>query len=175
MLLRSFALTCALVPLLAVAQDTAIPAHNRAELTTAPPRPGAGDVDDKARALFDAIVADDPSAAMGFFLSREAFRAIKGIADPDALYDRIVGMYENDIHALHAQLAGAEATYVGFEFSRRRGWVPLRQESNRLPYWAQRHNHIVYRVGGEEHRFEVRTMIAWDDAWFITHLSEFRH
>jgi len=56
----------------------------------------------------------------------------------------------------------------------RRAWVRVREESNRLPYWAQRHNSIVYRVGTEERRIEVRTMIAWDDQWFITHLSEFR-
>jgi hypothetical protein len=46
------------------------------------------------------------------------------------------------------------------------------EESDRLPYWAQRHNHIVYRSGGQEARFEVRTMIAWDERWYITHLSE---
>jgi hypothetical protein len=131
-------------------------------------------VDERARRLLAAIVADDPAQAMDFFMSREVFRAIKGISDPDSLYDRIVGMYENDIHTLHAQVP-ADAEFVRFEFSRRRGWVGLREESNRLPYWAQRHNAIVYRSGGEEHQFEVRTMIAWDERWFITHLSEFRH
>lgn len=157
-------------------QQIPIPEGNRANLVDAPRRPGAGDIDDKARTLFAAIVADDPSAAMGFFLSREAFRAVKGISDPDTLFDRIVRMYERDIHELHEQLGeeAASAEYVRFEFSRRRGWVGLREESNRLPYWAQRHNHIVYRVGDEERRFEVRTMIAWDESWFITHLSEFR-
>jgi len=162
----------------AVAQDTAIPAHtvpegNRADILEAPPRPGPGDVEARARRLFDAILRDDPAAATDFFLSREAFRAIKGIADPDGLWDRIFRMYQDDIHELHAEIpAGAE--FVRFEFSRRRAWVRLREESNRLPYWAQRHNSIVYRVGTEERRIEVRTMIAWDDQWFITHLSEFR-
>lgn len=158
------------------AQEIAIPEHNRAELTEAPPRPGAGDVEERMRRLFDAIRADTPETAMELFLSREAFRAIKGIADPDALHARIVGMYESDIHALHASIfgAGTSAEFVRFEFSRRRAWVRVREESNRLPYWAQRHNAIVYRVGAEERRIEVRTMIAWDDRWYITHLSEFR-
>lgn len=174
--MRRLAVLLALLALPALAQpfEIPIPEGNRADLEEAPPRPGPGDVEARARVLFDAIVADDPSAARGFFLSREAFRAIKGIADPDSLYDRIVRMYEHDIHELHAQLpAGAE--FVRFEFSRRRGWVRLREESNRLPYWAQRHSWIVYRVGEREARFEVRTMIAWDGEWFITHLSEFRH
>lgn len=164
---------------LGLAQDTPtpegnrVPEGNRADLREAPPRPGPGDVEERARVLLAAIVADDPARAMDFFLPREAFRAIKGIADPDGLYDRIVRLYERDIHALHAQVP-ADAELVRFEFSRRRGWVGLREESNRLPYWAQRHNTIVYRTGGEERSFEVRTMIAWDGRWYITHLSEFR-
>lgn len=162
------------VSVLGLAQDTPIPEGNRADLREAPPRPGPGDVEERARVLLAAIVADDPARAMEFLLPREAFRAIKGIADPDGLYDRIVRLYERDIHALHAQVP-ADAELVRFEFSRRRGWVGLREESNRLPYWAQRHNTIVYRTGGgEERSFEVRTMIAWDGRWYITHLSEFR-
>ncbi len=155
------------------AEVVAIPAGNRSDLREAPPRPGAGDLDDRARVLFAAIQADDPAAAGDLFLPRAAFRAIKGIADPDGLYDRIVRLFERDIHELHTQVP-SEAEYMRFEFSRRRGWVGLREESNRLPYWAQRHNAIVYRVGDEERRFEVRTMIAWDERWYITHLSEFR-
>jgi hypothetical protein len=154
----------------------AIPEHNRANLREPPPLPGPGDLEERARVLFQAIVADDPSPARDFFLSREAFRAVKGIADPDTLWDRIFRAYEEDIHELHAQLGAdaAEAEFVRFELSRRRGWVVVREESNRLPYWAQRHSWLVYRVRGEERRFEVRTMIAWDDRWYITHLNEFR-
>lgn len=180
--MRSLVLSCLLTGSCALAagassiahgQDVAIPEHNRAELAEAPPRPGPGDVEERARRLFDAILRDDPSIATDFFLSREAFRAIKGISDPDALWERIFRMYQDDVHELHAQVPeGAE--FVRFEFSRRRGWVRVREESNRLPYWAQRHNWIVYRVGTEERRIEVRTMIAWDDRWYITHLSEFR-
>lgn len=166
----------ALTPLAVLAQDIAIPAHNRAELTEPPPRPGPGDLEERGRRLLDAIIHDEPARATDLFLSREAFRAIKGIADPDALWERIFRMYEGDIHELHESLGAdaARAEFVRFEFSRRRGWVQVREESNRLPYWAQRHNWLVYRVGTEERRIEVRTMIAWDDRWYITHLSEFR-
>ena len=114
----------------------------------------------------------DPARAMDFFMPREIFAAIKGIPHPDGLHARIVRMYENDIHTLHGTVP-ADAEFVRFEFSGRRSWVVLREETNRLPYWAQRHNHIVYRSGGQEHRILVRTMIAWDERWYITHLSDF--
>lgn len=166
----------ALAPAVALAQPAAIPPGNRADLTTPPPRPGPGDVEARARRLFQAIVTNQPSLAHDFFLSREAFRLIKGIADPDTLWDRLFRVYENDIRELHTQLGAdaARAEFVRFELSRRRGWVRVREETNRLPYWAQRHNWLVYRVGNEERRIEVRTMIAWNEQWFITHLNEFR-
>ncbi|MBX3246817.1 MAG: hypothetical protein KF901_06530 [Myxococcales bacterium] len=176
--MRQFLLSAFVLVLAApsVRGQTEIPAGNRAELQEAPPRPGHGDLDERGRVLFEAIKADDPARAMSLFLPREAFRAIKGIADPDGLYDRIIRLYERDIHELHVALGedAARAEFVRIELSRRRAWVRLREESNRLPYWAQRRNSLVYRVGDEERRFEVRTMIAWDERWYITHLSEFR-
>lgn len=153
------------------------PAHNDPRLTEPPPRPGADGAQERARQLFDAIKADDPEAGLVFFMTREVFRQIKGVSDPDRFYDRMLRLFHRDVHALHAELGedAATAEFDRLELSRRRGWVEVRQESNRLPYWAQRHNWLYYRVGDEERRFEVRTMNAWDDEWYITHLSEFRN
>ena len=153
-----------------------IPEGNRPNLESAPPRPGPGNVEADGRTLFEALKADSPEAGMPFFIPQDVFRAVKGISDPDALHARMVRLFERDVHELHAELGdnAAEAEFVRFEFSRRRGWVGLREESNRLPYWAQRHNWLHYRVGDSERRFEVRTMISWGDHWYITHLSEFR-
>jgi len=152
------------------------PEHNDPRLEEAPPRPSAESFEARARVLFEAIQRDDHEHGMPAFLDREVFRQIKGVSDPDRFYDRMLRLFERDVHALHEALGEnpEDAEFVRFELSRRRGWVGLREESNRLPYWAQRHNWLYYRVGGEERRFEVRTMIAWDDEWFITHLSEFR-
>lgn len=154
--------------------EPTIPEHNRAELAEAPPRPPLGDASERARRLFEAIVHDEPARAEDFFLPRDAFRLIKGISDPDALWARIHGRYEGDIHTLHALSDLDRASFVRLDLSRRRGWVRVREESNRLPYWAQRHNRLLYAVDGAERQIEVRTMIAWDDRWYITHLSEFR-
>lgn len=161
----------------AAAQHPAPPAHNDPALESPPPRPGVAGAQQRAQALFDAIVHDDPERGLVMFMSREVFRQIKGVADPDRFYDRMLGLFHRDVHALHESLGedAARATFDRLELSRRRGWVEVRQESNRLPYWAQRHNWLYYKVGDEERRFEVRTMNAWDDEWYVTHLSEFRH
>jgi hypothetical protein len=164
------------------AQDTAIPEQNRASLTAPPPRPGLGDLPTRMEnLLLRACVPDDPAPARELFLPRDAFRLIKAITEPDALYDRLVRAYDEDIHELHERLREetggelASVSFVRFRFTGRRGWVRLREEANRLPYWAQRHSWIDYRAGGRDRSIEVRTMIAWGDRWFITHLNEFRH
>ena len=159
-----------------------IPPQNMASLTTAPPRPGLGDVPERMqRLLTQAIVRNEPAIAHDLYLPREAFRLIKGISDPDALWDRIFADYDEDIHELHARLqtecGGADLSsveFTAFRFTGRRAWVRLREETNRLPYWAQRHSWIDYRAGGRPRQIEVRTMIAWGDRWYITHLNEFR-
>ena len=159
-----------------------IPPQNLASLTVAPPRPGPGDLPQRMERLLEqAIVRNDPTLAHDLYLPREAFRLIKGISDPDALWDRIFRAYDEDIHELHAQLVTecrgedlSSVEFSAFRFTGRRAWVRLREETNRLPYWAQRHSWIDYRAGGRPRQIEVRTMIAWGDRWYITHLSEFR-
>ncbi|MEO0326110.1 MAG: hypothetical protein AAF447_24385 [Myxococcota bacterium] len=152
------------------------PATNDPRLEEPPPRPSAEGAQERARQLFDAIKAGDPTLGLAFFMPREVFRQIKGVADPDRFYDRMLAMFERDVRELHEALGtdAERATFLRLELSRRRGWVGVREESNRLPYWAQRHNTLVYRVGDEERHFEVRTLNAWDGEWYLTHLSEFR-
>ncbi|NOY93922.1 MAG: hypothetical protein GXP55_22290 [Deltaproteobacteria bacterium] len=150
------------------------PAHNRASLQDPPPRPAASEASERARAFLLAVRDDDAEAALAFFLPRDAFRLIKGVTDPDRFYDRLVRRFRADLHALHqAHPELAEARFLRVELSRRRGWVRPRQEANRLPYWSVRHSRLVYEVAGQERSFELRTLITWDDHWYLTHLGEF--
>jgi hypothetical protein len=162
------------VLLVSVSRAQEVPAHNRASLHEPPPRPPAGDLATRMPILFDAIVHDDPARADELFLSRDAFRLIKGVTNPDPLWERLHRAYVEDIHELHAANTDlASATFERFRFTGRRGWVVVGEEANRLPYWAQRHSFIDFHASGARRQIEVRTMITWDDRWFITHLSEF--
>jgi hypothetical protein len=154
--------------------EASVPAHNAANLTEAAPKPPAGEMDEKARRLFAAILADDPAPVADLFLPREAFLLVKAMKDPGRYYDRLFKRYEADVHALHHQLTGkGTPEFVRFELSRRDAWMGVGQEGNRLPYWAARHSFIHYKVGARAERMEVRVLISWDDHWYITHLSEF--
>jgi hypothetical protein len=108
------------------------------------------------------------------FFPRPAFLLVKDIRDPGAYFDQLHKRFASDIHALHARLPGlAQASFERFELARRGGFVKVREEGNRLPYWASRHSLLHYVSGGQKHSFEVRVLITWDDQWYVIHLNEF--
>jgi hypothetical protein len=152
-----------------------VPLHNRADLNEPPPRPPASEAADKAKRLFDAIVADAPERAEDVFFPRAAFLLVKDIPDPGKYYDRLKRRFDSDVHALHASLADpASARFERFELANRGGFVRVHEEGNRLPYWASRHSFIHFRLRGQLQRLEVRVLITWDDHWYVIHLNEFR-
>jgi hypothetical protein len=151
-----------------------VPADNRADLPSPPPRPDVEGAQEPARRLFDAIVRDQPELAADFFFPREAFVKVKAMARPERYHARLWQRFVSDVHALHRGLTQAEsATFERLALSRRGGWVRPGDEGNRLPYWAARHARLIYRVGGKQHELEVRVLISWGPRWYVIHLSDF--
>jgi hypothetical protein len=137
-------------------------------------RPPLGDFEPRARALFDAIVHDDPARAAESFFPRDAFLQVKAMQNPGRYFDRLRARFDQDIHALHRELGDlSQARFERFELARRGGWVAPGEEGNLLPYWASRHSFLHYRVGDALKRFEVRVVITWQERWYVIHLSEF--
>jgi hypothetical protein len=168
------ALACALLTLPAATQPTPIPPHNRADLKEPPARPPAATAEAAARLVFQAILDDKPEAAAPAFFPRPAFLLVKDIPDPGRYYDQLYKRFVADVHALHARLPGlAGARFERFELATRGAFMRVREEGNRLPYWASRHSHLYYRSGDKLESFEVRVLITWDDRWYVIHLSEF--
>jgi hypothetical protein len=151
-----------------------VPAHNRADQREPPPRPDVSSAQRRAKQLFEAIVRDDPKLAEGVFFPRSAFLLVKDIRDPGAYFDQLHARFAADIHVLYRRLPGLEhAQFERFELARRGGFVAVREEGNRLPYWASRHSLLHYTSQGARHQLEVRVLITWDDQWYVIHLNEF--
>ncbi len=155
--------------------EAAVPNENKVGIDP-PPRPPAGDAEQRARQLLSAIVADEPALAADFFFPQEAFRKVKAMAKPDRYWRKLFARYQKDIHALHEQLGEVQPDNVHFErleVVRRGGFVRRGEEGNALPYWAARHNRLHYTRDGRAEKIEVRVLITWGRRWYITHLSEF--
>jgi hypothetical protein len=151
--------------------------------------------DARARALWEAIVADDPDRAMPFFFPLEAYAQVKDVADPAADWKhRLVAAYRRDIHALHARLATEANGAVGDAHlialsvpEGHAGWVEPGEEWNKLGYYRVFGTRLRYAVDGDgtdaatdtaggarERSFEVKSLISWRGEWFVVHLSAIR-
>ncbi|MBK8172455.1 MAG: hypothetical protein IPK60_19230 [Sandaracinaceae bacterium] len=149
-----------------------IPPENDAHLARPSTRPPVATADAAARRVFAAIVADAPQTVHDTFFPREPFLVLKGIDDPGGYHDVLLRHFDRDIHALHAEITRrGTPSFDHFQFSSRATWQAIRSEANALPYWAVRHSHIYYRVGGVTADFEVKVFINWGTHWYITHLS----
>ncbi len=112
---------------------------------------------------------------MPFFFPVGAYAQVKDVADPAADWrHRLVMAYKQDIHALHARLADADSTakFVGLAVPEgRAGWVDPGEEWNKIGYYRVFGSKLRYTLDGQEHFFDVKSLISWRGEWFVVHLS----
>ncbi len=131
------------------------------------------DLEARARALFDAIVADDPSLGEVFWFPKEPFIPLKDVKGPDKYWDTLHRLFENDVHALHRKRKSWEgATFESFSIGSTPTWVKPGDEVNKIGYYRSYHGKLRYRLAGELYTIDVHTVITWQGRWFITHLSK---
>ncbi len=123
----------------------AIVADNKVE-----PTQGA-ELQERAKGLFDAIVADDPDCAEAFWFPREPFIPLKDVKDPGKYWTQLHKTYVSDVHALHRKRKSWEgATFVKFDGWTRSKWVPPGDEANKIGYHRAFHGKLHYKVGGDD-------------------------
>ncbi len=142
-------------------------------------RPSVGPAfDARARALWDAIVHDDPERAMPFFFPVSAYRQVKAIPRPELDWKhRLIAAYARDIHALHRKLGAAadQARLVRVQVPEGGGrWVEPDEETNKLGYYRVYGTRIIYESSGRTQSFEVKSLISWRGEWYVVHLSGFK-
>jgi hypothetical protein len=145
-------------------------ADNKVDPTEGP------ELQDRAKALFEAIVKDDPSLAEPFWFPREPFIPLKDVKDPGKYWNELHRAYEGDVHALHGKRKSWEgASFVSFEGWSRPKWVAPGKEANKIGYYRAMRGKIRYTAGGKKGDIEVHTIITWQGRWYVTHLRKIRH
>jgi hypothetical protein len=130
----------------------------------------------RARALWDAIVNDDPERAMPFFFPREAYEQVKDVRDPARDWRvRLVAAYARDIREYARELGAkrAHATFVSLDVPERAArWVEPGEEWNRLGYYRVFGSRLRYRdASGRSGELVVKSLISWRGEWFVVHLA----
>jgi hypothetical protein len=132
------------------------------------------DLDVGIEGLWQAVVADDPAPAMPFFFPLSAYLQVKAIGDPAGDWQRrLVGAYQQDIHALHARLgaAASNARLDGIDVPATATWVQPGAEYNKLSYWRVYGTRVRFTVDGRPDSFTIASMISWRGRWYVVHLA----
>ncbi len=133
------------------------------------------ELQDHARALFEAVTRDDPAVGDVFWFPKEPFLPLKDVKGPDKYWDNLHGTYASDIHALHRKRKSWEGTkFVKFEVGSPPKWVKPGEEANKIGYFRSFRGKLRYEVAGEASTIDVHTIISWQGTWFITHLRKFK-
>ncbi|HSC87923.1 MAG TPA: hypothetical protein VLC09_11655 [Polyangiaceae bacterium] len=130
---------------------------------------------DRARALFGAIVSGEPTGAEEFWFPREPFERLKDIPEPGKYWEQLRRAYSRDVRTLHGKRKRWEgAAFVRFELTRAAKWVAPGKETNKIGYYRSLHGKLVYTVEGQERSLDVHTVITWQGRWYVTHLNPFK-
>lgn len=126
-----------------------------------------------ARALWSAIVDDNPDEAMPFFFPKGAYLQVKAINNPSRDYDdRLVAAYKKDIHAWHAVLQSQPSpSFVSLTVPNAARWIVPGTESNKIGYFRVYGTQLIYAVGSSQLKFNVASMISWRGEWYVVHLA----
>jgi len=139
------------------------------------PLPDGEELQARAKALFDAIVRDEPALGESFWFPKEPFIPLKDVKGPDRYWDTLHSAYANDIHALHRKRKTWDgATFTRFERGSPPKWVKPGEEANKIGYYRSFRGTLRFEADGKPAEIEVRTMITWQGRWYITHLSKFK-
>ena len=162
------------------APPTTVPTDDPGTLPQTDDRPSAAGArfDAGVQGLWQAIRDDQPELAMPFFFPETAYLQVKAISDPATDYEqRLIANYEQDIHALHAQL-GADAANAQFAAidvpDSQAVLVQPGEEDNKLSYWRVYGTTLQYDQNGQTNSFPVTSLISWRGEWYVVHLGAIR-
>ena len=66
--------------------------------------------------------------------------------------------------------------FEAFELGSPPGWVKPGEEANKIGYYRTFNGKLRFKkANGKTATIEVKTIISWDDGWFVTHLLPIKH
>ncbi|APR99918.1 hypothetical protein BCY86_03910 [Pajaroellobacter abortibovis] len=166
-------------------RKTTVGSSAPAPIAAHPPceKPTESSLKEKADALWQAIVQEQPQKGMLFFFPLSAYEQVKAVSNPKADWKyRLISNYNRDIHELHQRFStqSPHARFVRLEVLQgSMRWVNPEKEWNKLGYCQILGARLHYQLteGASTKRpimIPVRSLIAWKGEWFIVHLNRFK-
>lgn len=130
-------------------------------------------------ALFSAIIENDPSRVLPYFMPVEVYKQLKDSKNPprDWRY-RLHAQLKRDIERYHRRLGRdrKRASYEGLELKPADAvWLEPGREYNKLPYYRLFGSRLEYRdAKGTLRHLNLSALISWRGEWYIVHLDGLR-
>ena len=135
------------------------------------------ELQDRAKGLFDAIVADDPSLAEAFWFPKDAFIPVKSTkpSQAESYWKKLYKAYGEDISTLHKTTASLKgATFVRYELGDQK-WINPGLEYNAIGYYRTMYSKIIYKnAKGIEKSLKISVAITWQGRWYVVHLTRLK-
>ena len=132
----------------------------------------------RAKAFFDAIVADAPAGGEVFFFPLAAYRQVKDSSNPEADWKgRLLAAYGRDLHEIRRARPSLQgARFLGLEIPEAAvRWVKPGEEYNKLGYFRVFGSQLAYETAsGERRTIPLKSLISWRGRFYLVHLSSFK-
>ena len=124
--------------------------------------------------LWQAVITGDTALADQTFFPLSAYIQVKGISDPVHDYQtRLIPDFNQDIQTLHTQIP-PYATFTSVTVPNAAQWILPGVEYNKGSYWRVYGTRISFSVAGQDHYFDIASMISWRGEWYVVHLLSIR-
>ncbi len=135
------------------------------------PAPDDSELTRHGRALFAAIVKNQPALAQGFFFPRKPFTPLKEAGNPDRYWQHLHRLYQNDLRRLRRKRrVWAGATFESLRPDGPPVWIKPGRVHNKIGYYRTRYARLRYRYDGKRYTLFLHTLISWQGHWYVTHL-----
>lgn len=124
--------------------------------------------------LWQAILTGNTATAAPAFFPLSAYIQVKGISDPVHDYQtRLIPDYDQDIATLHSQIP-PYAKFISVTVPNAAQWILPGVEYNKGSYWRVYGTRVDFSVNGQDHYFDIVSMISWRGQWYVVHLLSIR-
>jgi hypothetical protein len=139
------------------------------------PQSTSEELNARAKALFEAIVKNEPALGDPFWFPKEPFIPLKDVKGPEKYWKNLHAAYAEDIRKVHRKRKSWEgAKFKSFEIGSTPKWVKPGDEANKIGYYRSFRGKLRYELEGETYTIEVHTVITWQGRWYVTHLLKFK-
>lgn len=159
-----------IIAYVALAQDintTQIPKENIEEGTI----PSLENANSTANLIINAITLNDMTVAKEAFFPEAAFLSLKDMTGSELYYKKLIKWYLEDVQRERKKLEGKINLKLKKFLPGRCRWMKVGREYNKIAYWSCSRNKFIVTDEKNDYTIELRVMINWGTAWYVTHLG----